>query len=210
MADLSRSITFCSDALQAEKASKGQMVSPARGADGQPLATKMAARALQQQEAAPQQLQAAPQQQEAAPQQQEATSQQLLQQFSKLQEQLTRLQQQPAAPEQPSLSATAIKEEIIAAVSAATQQPAEDPKAQQMQLSSGKDQPPTLADKVLAASVAQAKAEAKVQPLLYLRCPYHTYLHTMPLSNLSHLVSPLSPTSLLTTNHVAVGNHGET
>ena len=150
MADLSRFITSCTDALQAEKT--GQVVSPARGADGQPLAT-MAARALRQQE--------------AAPQQQDAASWQLLQQVSQLQQQVKQLQQQPAAPEQPSLSAKALKEEIIAAVSSATQQPAEDPNALQMQLSSGTvDQPQTMADKVLAASVAQAKAEAKVQPLL--------------------------------------------
>ena len=103
-------------------------------------------------------------------QRQANVEQHLQQQLQELHQQLENLKQ-PQPVQSPSLTTEAIASAISTAVStslSSTQKPAEDINAQM--LFTGSEQPKTMADKVLDASVKEAKATAKVQPLL------HTYI----------------------------------
>ena len=145
LTDLLRIVDHATEALNEARGREGTS-RPLRGADGPPHPTT----------------------QPKAPRQQ-ATQQHLQQQLQELHQQLENLKQ-PQPVQSPSLTTEAIASAISTAVStslSSTQKPAEDINAQML---TGSEQPKTMADKVLHASVKEAKATAKVQPLL------HTYI----------------------------------
>lgn len=141
MADLNRAFTTATETLADAKASGGAPASTG-AEDGQTRAR--GARQLQQQ---------------------------LQQQVTQLQQQVTQLRPQQVTVEQPSLTAEAVASAISSAVSAYTfpssKKEADD--TPQMSLTGSAD-PKTMADKVLNASVNEARAQAKVQPLLNHTC----------------------------------------
>jgi TolA-binding protein len=113
--------------------------------------------------------------------------QQLQQQVTQLQQQITQLtqakdqQKEEVTREQPVLTSESIASAISTAVSTAVsaiKSPADEKISSQLVLTGAEDpESSTMADRVLNHAVKEARATAKVQPLLYLlTCfVYHTY-----------------------------------
>ena len=112
---------------------------------------------------------------------------QLQQQMTQIQQQITQLtqgkdqQKEEVTREQPLLTSETLASAISTAVStavSAVQKPADEKISSQLVLTGAEDpESSTMADRVLNHAVKEARATAKVQPLLYLlTCfVYHTY-----------------------------------